>query len=75
MHRYSTQYRHTIDIFDRYITVFSIYKYEVNRSFFFFYEMHISDIIRLNNLIVQVICRFSHLNGNIIIVFHSDIFH
>ena len=35
--------------------------------------MHISDIIRLNNLIVQVICRFRHLNSNIILVFHADV--
>ena len=27
---------------------------------------HFSDIIRLNNLIFQVICRFRHLNSNII---------
>ena len=34
--------------------------------FFFFTRCIFSDIIRLNNLIFQVICRFRHLNSNII---------
>ena len=34
--------------------------------FFFFTRCVFSDIIRLNNLIFQVICRFRHLNSNII---------
>ena len=33
---------------------------------FFFTRCVFSDIIRLNNLIFQVICRFRHLNSNII---------
>ena len=32
---------------------------------FFFTRCIFSDIIRLNNLIFQVICRFRHLNSNI----------
>ena len=35
-------------------------------TFFFFTRCIFSDIIRLNNLIFQVICRFRHLNSNII---------
>ena len=31
---------------------------------FFFTRCVFSDIIRLNNLIFQVICRFRHLNSN-----------
>ena len=35
-------------------------------TFFFFTRCVFSDIIRLNNLIFQFICRFSHLNSNMI---------
>ena len=35
-------------------------------NIFFFTRFVFSDIIRLNNLIFQVICRFRHLNSNII---------
>ena len=35
-------------------------------TFFFFTRCIFSDIIRLNNLIFQVICRFRHLKSNII---------
>ena len=35
-------------------------------NIFFFTRCIFSDIIRLNNLIFQVICRFRHLNSNII---------
>ena len=46
-------------------------KYLINEwhyawDFFFFTRCVFSDIIRLNNLNFQVICRFRHLNSNII---------